>query len=301
MSSSNVSLGNTVEDSKKSNEYLQAILKAAKDQAILSTDINGYVITSSAGTQTVFRIPPEEIEGKDLLTLFTDSTFQRDLTEHIAALDSEALERKKLPQTKARIASYLDVNFQRVDDAEGHAIGFLCIVRDVTQNVLLQERLQSLSLTDEVTGFYNQRHLFTTLDAELARSRSSRRNFVICFFDLDGLKKFNDTYGHLRGTQAIRETARLLKGMVREDLDICYRYGGDEFILIMPEMAKRNARVVVEKIRLKLCEQFQGKITASFGLAESSASIGSKELVKRANRAMYRAKNQGKNCVVLWE
>jgi diguanylate cyclase (GGDEF)-like protein len=251
--------------------------------------------------RSVFGLLPDEASGRDILTLFTDEACQKKLAEHIATCKAEIIEHKKIPQIRRKITCYLDVTFQTVSDEETNAIGFLCIVRDVTQNVLLQERLKSLSITDEVTGFYNQRHLFPTLEAELSRSRSSNRSFVLCFFDLDGLKKYNDTYGHLRGTQAIRDTASLLQTLKRADLDICYRYGGDEFIVIMLETNKRNARFAVERMRLRLCEHFQGKITASFGISESAASVDAEELVKRANRAMYRAKSQGKNCVVVWE
>jgi diguanylate cyclase (GGDEF)-like protein/PAS domain S-box-containing protein len=301
MSTQNTSVGTTFKDTQKSNEYLQAILTASKDHAIISTDIHGYILTSSVGVRSVFGLLPDEASGRDILTLFTDEACQKKLAEHIATCKAEIIEHKKIPQIRRKITCYLDVTFQTVSDEETNAIGFLCIVRDVTQNVLLQERLKSLSITDEVTGFYNQRHLFPTLEAELSRSRSSNRSFVLCFFDLDGLKKYNDTYGHLRGTQAIRDTASLLQTLKRADLDICYRYGGDEFIVIMLETNKRNARSAVERMRLRLCEHFQGKITASFGISESAASVDAEELVKRANRAMYRAKSQGKNCVVVWE
>jgi len=301
MSTQNASVGTTFKDTQKSNEYLQAILTASKDHAIVSTDIHGYILTSSIGVRSVFGILPDEASGMDILTLFTDEAFRKELAEHITSCSIKIIERKKIPQIRKKITCYLDVTFQAVADEDQNPIGFLCIVRDVTQNVLLQERLKSLSVTDEVTNFYNQRHLFPTLEAELGRSRSSNRNFVLCFFDLDGLKKYNDTYGHLRGTQAIRDTAGLIRTLTRPDLDICYRYGGDEFIIIMLETNKRSARSAVERIRLRLCEHFQGKITASFGIAESVASLDAEELVKRANRAMYRAKSQGRNCVILWE
>ena len=88
---------------------------------------------------------------------------------------------------------------------------------------------------------------------------------------------------------------------LRDDLDICYRYGGDEFIVIMPETSKRTALAMVEKIRLKLCELYHGKITASFGISESTIAVDAQELVKRANQAMYKAKARGKNCVVMWQ
>jgi diguanylate cyclase (GGDEF)-like protein len=301
MSSDNLPIARNFEHDQKSNEYLQAILNASRDRAILSTDINGYVINCSAGAQGVLRIPQEEIPGKDILSLFTDPIFQRELAVHIASCGASTLERDRLSQSVGRGHCYLNVTFRRVDDAQGHPIGFLCIACDVTEAIAVKERLKEVSTMDEMTGLYNQRHLFATLEAEIARSRMSKRNLVICFLDLDGLKQFNDTFGHLKGTEAIKETARLLRGLAREGIDSCFRYGGDEFVIIMPEATKHKARVAIERFRIRLSEAFHGKITASIGVAESSGSNAARELVKRANEAMYWAKTQGKNCVVLWE
>lgn len=301
MSTENLPVARTFEQDQKSNEYLQAILTASKDRSILSTDINGYVINYSAGSQAVFRISQEEIPGKDILSLFNDPIFQRELAVHIAACDPTPLERDKVPQAIGKFICYLNVTFNRVDDAHSHPIGFLCIARDVTEQITFQERLKAVSTTDEMTGLFNQRNLFTTLETEIARSRASKRNLAIGFLDLDGLKQFNDTYGHLRGTEAIKEAARVLRGLAREGVDTCFRYGGDEFVIIMPEATRHKARVAMDRFRIKLSELFHGKITASVGIAESSGSIPAKDLVKRANEAMYWAKTQGKNCVVIWE
>ena len=301
MSSENLPAAVNFEHDQKSNEYLQAILNASGDRAILSTDINGYIINCSVGAQAVFRMPQEEIPGKDILSLFTDPIFQRELAVHIASCGASTLEREKLLQGADKARCYLHVTFRRVDDAHGHPIGFLCIARDMTETLAVKERLKEVSTMDEMTGLYNQRHLFVTLEAEIARSRTSKRGLVICFLDLDGLKQFNETYGHLKGTEAIKEAARLLRSVAREGIDTCFRYGGDEFVIIMPEATKHKARIAIERFRIRLSEMLHGKITASIGIAESTGSSGARDLVKRANEAMYWAKTQGKNCVVVWE
>lgn len=281
--------------------FLEAILEASKDRLILTTDINGYIIHSSLGARTGLAVSQADLAGKDIVSLFNDPVFQRDLAIHIAACDPAPLTRERLAQDAAGGIRHLDITLERVDDAEGQPIGFLCLASDVTEMMTLAEQLQVASVTDELTGLYNQGCLFTALSSEIARARNSRRTLVVCFLDLDGLKQFNDSYGHLRGTEAIKETARWLRTLTREGTDTCYRFGGDEFVVIMPETTRHKARLAIERLRIKLNEHFRGKLSVSAGIAELTRSATARELIKRANEAMYWAKAQGKNCVILWE
>jgi diguanylate cyclase (GGDEF)-like protein len=288
-------------NSQRSGGYLQAVLEAAHDWAILSTDTHGYVITCSVGLQRVFRLSQRQILGTDLLNLFTNPQIQRELITFINGnATASCLERFHVPQMIGKTTSYLDLTFQRVYAHDKHHLGFLCVVRDVTQKLLLLQKLKELSITDDVTGLYNQRGFFRALRKEMRHCQKLHINMSLCFLDLDNLKQFNDTYGHLAGSQALRETASLLQRLTRSNLDICCRYGGDEFVIIMPRTNKHEASCAIERIRLLLSEHFQGKMTGSFGIAEiSNKDIEGTELLAKADRAMYRAKSQGKNCIVL--
>jgi len=291
----------TFKNSQRSGEYLQAVLEAANDWAILYTDIHGYVITCSVGLQRVFPLSRQEISGTDLLNLFTDPQIQRELITFINSKDTAScLERSRVLQANGEATTYLDLTFQRVYDHDKQHIGFLCLVRDVTKEVGLSQKLEETSITDDITGLYNQRGFFRSLETTMMHWQKFHQNFSLCFLDLDNLKKFNDTYGHLAGSQALEETANLLKDVMRPNFDICCRYGGDEFVIIMPQTSKIEASPMIEKVCVSLREHFEGKMTASFGIAEiSNKIIEGTELLAKADQAMYRAKNQGKNCVVL--
>jgi diguanylate cyclase (GGDEF)-like protein len=165
--------------------------------------------------------------------------------------------------------------------------------------VFLERRLESLSITDELTSLYNRRHFFATITGEMERCHRFQRSISLCFFDLDRFKQFNDTHGHLKGDQALKETAEMVLGLVRSRVDTCYRYGGDEFTIIMPETVIDNARAVAERIRERLSRHFQNEITASIGVASSVDNQEAEDLVERADRAMYDAKSLGGNCTVL--
>jgi diguanylate cyclase (GGDEF)-like protein/PAS domain S-box-containing protein len=291
------------ESAQQSNEFLQAILDSARDVAILSTDSHGYVVTSSVGSQAVFRMSPKELLGRDLLALFTSPRLQREMALYLNDLQDEGtapLDRHRVPHgNPPQLESFLDVALQRVFDAEKQPLGFLCMVRDVTENVRLERSLEALSITDDLTGLYNQRRFFTALEAELERSQRYGRRLSLLFFDLDGFKGFNDTLGHLRGDEVLQETGALVLSLVRANVDTCYRYGGDEFTVIMPETNLDAAQALAERLRAELFKSFGGMITASIGIAESSGAIRARDVVEKADRAMYAAKQRGGNAVSL--
>jgi diguanylate cyclase (GGDEF)-like protein/PAS domain S-box-containing protein len=286
---------------QESNEYMQAILESAKHLAILSMDPLGYVMTTSVGAESIFQLPQKQIVGKDILALFTDPRFRRELTAYIVNPEISTLERTRLSQQARESISYLNISLQRVYDTEKRALGFLCIAQDVTHSVILERRLESLSVTDELTGLYNRRQFFSTITGEIERCHRFQRSISLCFFDLDGFKQYNDTHGHLQGDQALKETADLILSLVRSRVDTCYRYGGDEFTIIMPETTIDNAQAIAERIREALNRHFQSEITASIGIASSVAALEAEDLVERADKAMYSAKALGGNRSVLAE
>lgn len=161
-------------------------------------------------------------------------------------------------------------------------------------------RVLELSRTDALTGLLNRGQLFPTLDQEAQRTRRSGRGFCVLMIDLDGLKAINDSMGHLRGDDVLRAVGRVITNSVR-GVDSAYRYGGDEFVVLLPETEFIGAFVVAEKMREGVEE-----IAESLGGGEStSVSIGlvscpedgstAEELMSAADRAMYQAKSLGKN------
>jgi diguanylate cyclase (GGDEF)-like protein/PAS domain S-box-containing protein len=289
----------TFEHVQQSKEYMQAILQSAKDLAIISTDLNGYVITVSLGCESIFHRPQQQILGRDIVTLFSSERFQQEFAAFLSDSNTCMMERSRLIQTAGKGHAYLDILLQRVYSVDNRPIGFLCVCRDVTDTVLMQQRLEALSVTDDLTGLYNQRRFYTVLASEIERSRRFNRTFSLCFIDLDGLKQFNDRRGHVRGDRALRETASLLRTLIRKNVDSCFRYGGDEFTIIMPETTRVEAQLVIERILARVSEQFGGEITLSGGIVEFSATMQPEVLIEKADLAMYRAKSEGGNRVLL--
>ncbi len=183
--------------------------------------------------------------------------------------------------------------------------------------VLLKEiqKYKELSLTDHLTGLFNKRYFQTRLVEEVTRARRANFDLSLIFCDIDFFKRINDRFGHHRGDEVLRTTARLLSGAIDElDIisrlrksDIIARYGGEEFVIILPETGRQGATAAAERLR-KVVEEYtflldgeNVRITMSFGVAGLTANNGDHtEIIKNADMAMYKAKNNGRNQVVVY-
>jgi len=157
---------------------------------------------------------------------------------------------------------------------------------------------------DELTGLFNYRYLETALDREIKRTERYTSNLSIIFMDLDYFKNVNDSYGHLIGSKVLKEVGTLLKRMTRE-VDFVFRYGGDEFTIILVETGISGAAIVAERIRKTIeaheflvNEGYRIKLTACLGYACYPDDTKSKtELLELSDQAMYHGKLSGKNAV----
>ena len=138
--------------------------------------------------------------------------------------------------------------------------------RAITQAVQAR-KLLSLSRTDHVTGLYNQRFLYENLGREIRRTSRTSKDLTVALLDLDNFKTFNDTYGHLRGDEALADIAGIIQTSIRLGIDSAYRYGGDEFMLILPETDLDQAMQTIERILGNLVVRMSEPMTFSVGLA----------------------------------
>jgi diguanylate cyclase (GGDEF)-like protein len=167
------------------------------------------------------------------------------------------------------------------------------------------EKIESLSITDDVTGFYNTRFLHQHLD-RLIMPSSEVREVSLVFMDLDNFKQVVDTHGHLMGSKALKEVAEVMAADLGEE-DRIVRYGGDEYVIILPSQDKQGALDKIVAIRKALSEAIflndeglEVKLTASFGIANYPHDADSKrELLLIADNSMYRSKEKGKNSITL--
>ncbi len=173
------------------------------------------------------------------------------------------------------------------------------------ENAILFKKMERLSVTDDLTGLHNVRYLNGFLYREIKRSRRYNLPVSVVFLDMDGFKTVNDRFGHLAGSQTLTEVGQVLRRTVRE-IDMVARYGGDEFVVILPQTGCRGAMVIAERMRQEIAGTlFLGdmglelNLTASLGVASFPEQGRTRdELIHQADAAMYRVKESGKNGVI---
>ncbi len=171
---------------------------------------------------------------------------------------------------------------------------------------LMNKRLRKLSITDGLTELFNHRHIQQLLREEFERSRRTGEPMAVAMLDLDRFKQVNDTYGHQTGDVILYETAKILRETARE-IDMVGRYGGEEFMAILPDTDEEEAARFAERVRNAVAEHVyhdeatEVRMTVSSGVASYPQvdADSPDQVVKRADEALYRAKESGRNRVVL--
>lgn len=171
---------------------------------------------------------------------------------------------------------------------------------------VLHDQLREQANRDALTGLFNRRYLDSTLDRELARCKRDGQPLALIMIDIDHFKQVNDTYGHQAGDQILLKLGALLASMARAG-DVACRYGGEEFLLLMPTMPLDAAVVRADELRTNFGDmvvpfgEFRLKATLSIGVsAYPGHGMSAEELIRHADKALYRAKHSGRNRVEVW-
>jgi len=170
------------------------------------------------------------------------------------------------------------------------------------ENIRLCEKLSSLAVTDALTNLFNHRYFHEQLNREIMRAERYKHPLSLIMFDIDGFKAYNDTFGHLEGDKILKQVASIMRDNIRH-VDIICRYGGEEFTVILPDTNVEGAKVIAEKIRkviekstisYKETKEVMG-LTVSGGVSGYKEGLNKEELIARADQALYKAKDLGKN------
>jgi len=160
----------------------------------------------------------------------------------------------------------------------------------------LRKELSRLSITDSLTGLFNQRHFYMRLREEIVRSTRQKHSLALILMDLDDFKKYNDTHGHIGGDEALRDVGKAILRSIREGVDSGYRYGGDEFAVILIDADLSIAQEIGKRVHLAIKDN--GQLRASLGYAVYGESMILTEFVALADADLYRSKTQRKDGMV---
>lgn len=305
--------------------------------AALNAAANAIVITDRLGTCTwvnpaftlITGYGPEEIIGQKLSKLKSgvqEESFYRDLWQTI--LGGKTWQGEIINKNKQGFFYVEEMTISPVRDEKGEITHFIAIKQDVTERKridtdlqdanrrltfqmteieVLQKQLREQALRDSLTNLYNRRFLEETLDREVAHARRSKKALCIAMIDIDNFKTFNDRYGHKAGDMILRSLGEILLANTRKG-DVACRYGGEEFVVVMPGADMDNARKRAQQWRkaFQLLQQsFNGQelqSTISVGVAVfPDHGLDGDAVIHAADKAMYESKARGKNRVTLFD
>lgn len=295
-------LSNILEELKKTFGYLNL--------AILLIDRKTNKLLFKAATGYPEKIKKMQLKiGKDGITGYVAATgeiyYTPDVSKdkrYIKGIRSVKSEVSIPLKIGTRTIGVLDVESKEYDAFDEWEIKLLSAIAAQIANAIEKSRLfeetKILSLTDPLTKLPNRRHFDIMIDAELKRSERYNRPLSLLLIDLDNFKKYNDMNGHIAGDKVLTEYAKLMNSSIR-DIDFICRYGGDEFVVVLPETDESFAKAVAERIRRKVYKVSEKYgITLSIGVASYPLDGEDKtSLVMASDKACYIAKEEGGNCV----
>ncbi len=273
-------------------EYFEAIVASSGD-LICTTDVTGRVIYFSPGAEAMLGLSAEKAAGRPAHDFYVEGRVEAERLMKLlrASPDGRVHGHETRMKASGDRILHVSMSLSFLKDARGRVIGTLGIAKDISDRVELERRLREMTRTDDLTGLYNQRHFHDRLREEAARSRRQGDPLSMIVFDLDGFKQVNDKKGHLEGDRILQAFAAAVGESVRREVDLCFRYGGDEFVLLLPGTTAARGKTVAKRIVKTAAPLAKEGVTASWGVAQLPKSGDASEFVRAADAAMFKMKS----------
>ncbi|WP_198245499.1 ammonium transporter [methane-oxidizing endosymbiont of Gigantopelta aegis] len=291
---------------QNSESRKDAILDSALD-SIVSIDAEGNIQEFNPAAEKCFGVGQEVVWQQNFIELFLPerlrAAFRKSLENEFSEKGQWLLNHRNQTVLLRLHHQEFDaeLSITKVADKHNGKKEFTFHIRDITRQLVLQDRLKHLAYYDSLTGLSNRSYFISKLNYEMQRARKQQQGLMLMFLDLDGFKAINDSLGHDIGDQVLCHVTQKLKEIVREDDFIC-RWGGDEFIILFCGVESRQfitqrAQKIIEEFRAPFeVENERLVIRVSIGIADSkNGQVSADQLIQNADMAMYEAKRLGKN------
>lgn len=277
---------------------------------IFTTDAEHRILKFNHGSERVFGISQSDVLGKEVYALFESATEISALLARVDQVGSAEASELRIIQSDSGEEIWISLSVTRMLNRDKEIIGEVFNCSNISKRKHLESQLQEkneqllrLVITDSLTGLFNVRHL----NAELARmfkalKRFPSRSLSIALIDVDHFKTYNDTKGHQAGDHLLVMLSNVFSNELRIDMDSAYRYGGDEFVLVLPDTNAAGAQITCERILASFRKLKVEPTSLSIGIAQyrkdeeiKDSVLAIKEFVQRADDAMYSVKSKGGN------
>lgn len=282
------------------NDRLQNLVRTMP-AIVIGCDLEGNFFEMNSQAERVFGFPQFEVMFQPLADHLIQPGDQEAFTAHLqAAIEANSVTQFELPAVNKEGQVFrMEWHVTPNTGQNGNLSSLILVCVDITEQVAQQERLERLANVDPLTLLNNRRGIFGIAETW---KESAAKQLNLIMVDVDHFKSFNDTFGHLAGDEVLKRVGQILTEFVNEDVAVG-RYGGEEFIVLTQNMGVDCTADIAEGIRFKIMvgtKDLARPITASFGVStlwESDPNVAS--AVHRADKCLYEAKTNGRNCVVV--
>lgn len=285
-------------------------------EAILTINEHGIVELVNPAVENMFGYNKDELVGKNVSLLMPNSIsslHQNKVSAYMTSGDKKMTGRKIETEARRKNGEIFPISVSVSDNIINGRIIFTGVISDITEQINMMEALQIknnelkyLSSHDELTGIFNRRSIDEYMHREWDRAYRKKYNLSVLMLDVDNFKSYNDNYGHPAGDHSLQRIAKIMKENLHRPADYLGRYGGEEFIVILPEtdiegglLIAENLRKAVESLKIPHEKSNYGSVTISIGIASTVPKKVNnfEKIISCADKALYEAKSQGRNCV----
>lgn len=293
----------------ESEESFRSIFESAKD-AIITIGEDRNILKTNQAAEEMLGYGKGELIGVNIFEVFPGEYMDQwdRIRTHASSEGSEINTKHVELSTLRKSGEVIPVHVSlSVSKTRTKSI-ITAILRDISERKAFEEELRLLSITDPLTKLFNRRHFLSLAQMEMGRATRTKIPFSVLLIDLDRFKSYNDNYGHAEGDRLLTAVAEETRKVFRS-MDSGFRFGGEEFVILLPDTTSVGAMTAAERFRIGLSDKkfapvpggLPTKVTASIGVAEYREGYTPDDLVRYADLAMYAAKNNGRNRTIRYD
>lgn len=283
----------------ETERYLSNLINSTVD-GIITVAQDERITFANRGAQHMFGHGDEELVGRLIGELYVGGAEEAKYVRRVISPDRPLQNYET--EFKHRDGKPVPVNLSAsvVLAADNSPASIVLMCKDITEQKRLEQELKEMTIRDGLTGLYNLRYFYERLEAEIERAKRQKHPLSLLLLDIDRFKSYNDAHGHLEGDRVLREVARVISECTREHVDLGFRYGGDEFMVILPEASEETSLRIAHRIRETFASRRFDLLTMSVGLMSYQDAYSPRTFIQFTDSMMYDAKRSGGNQVTVY-
>jgi diguanylate cyclase (GGDEF)-like protein/PAS domain S-box-containing protein len=280
---------------REAKAYLENILESANDLIYILDPEGKFTYANRKFNE--FGYDPRELIGRSFLDILSPVHKGVRFKMTVATGVKQVYEVEMFERGGRHIRNVV-VSTSPLTDEKGVIRGVLVLGKDITDRKRAEEELRRISITDSLTELFNQRHFVQKIREETERAK--RMSYPVCLmiFDIDNFKRYNDTKGHLAGNEILKTIGEIIRSIIRANMDTAFRYGGDEFAIILPNTTLSKVKSIAYRIKERMDDNLDG-LTISIGISSMDRNGSVEDFIDTADKAMYAAKGKCSRGVVI--